>query len=256
MSLTCHNKSTYVLKVEVSNFITSTSPSSIPKWHLHQPKWQILAWPPKKSGGILKKSPGSPYRCLGHHHCDGFVQMACWYQYRGGSWCRCSYLFHVLCMELSRYLWGHCEWLGMRWLDGDVFLEMLGRILFSIQIAHIKKETNSNCTYIINHIWLDKLFNGYFQYMKSIATSMLKHLVFQMYIMHIYLYLDLGPGPGGKKSRWRRWNEDLFHPWTFLLYLSHSLLEDFESWQRSRSGLGEMARADGAGYVCNIVKGT
>ena len=35
----------------------------------------------------------------------------------------------------------------MRWLDGDVLLEMLGRILFSIQIAHIKKETNSNCTY-------------------------------------------------------------------------------------------------------------
>lgn len=154
-------KSMYVLKIECSNFITSTSPSSIPKWHLHPKRLQLFLKSDWSNFGSWKKSPGSPYRCLGHHHCDGFVQMACWYQYRGGSWCRCSYLFYVLCMELSRYLWGHCEWLGMRWLDGDGLLEMLGRILFSIQIAHIKKETNSNCTYIITVQWIFPVYEFY-----------------------------------------------------------------------------------------------
>ena len=67
------------------------------------------------------------------------------------------------------------------------------------------------------------------------------------FFSHIYIYisiylLGLGSRSGRpQKSRWRRWHEDLLHPWAFLLYLSQSLLEDFESWQRSRSGLGEMA---------------
>ena len=231
MSLSCHNKINVCSWSWVFQFHHFNIPFQYSKMAPKKtPRKQMATFPPQKKRTVqILAPPGSSYRCLGHYHCDDFVQMACWYQYRCGSWCRCSYLFHVLCMELSGYLWGHCKWLGMRWLDGDdVLLEMWGRCFFKLQ----------SLTRMIRRIVIIQyIFNWYFQYMNSVFISMLEHLVFS----NIYL-LGLGSLSGRpQKSRWRRWHEDLLHPWAFLLYLSQSLLEDFESWQRSRSGLGEMA---------------